>query len=170
MGEAKNIYFTCLNCRQNKLSISYYFRRSSAVRRSIIRMSADLTWMVVRNTSSLMVKGRLSKSKTFTKGPLSLTGIHSMTSSGLIGRKAVGIQAAADNKGVVVVTKKTKLGAKPSASLNSVTLKKGRRAVLTSVANSVKSYDKSKKSAAMKRASAVLRSQRPRVGKKTKKD
>ena len=56
-----------------------------------------------------------------------------------------------------MVTKKTKLSAKPSASLNSVTLKKGRRAVLTSVANSVKSYDKSKKCAAMKRASAVLR-------------
>ena len=59
--------------------------------------------------------------------------------------------------GVVLVTKKTKLGDKPAASLNRVTLKKGRRPVLSAVANSVKGYDKSKKRAAMKRASAVLR-------------
>ena len=56
-----------------------------------------------------------------------------------------------------MVTKKTKVGNKPAGSLNSVTLKKGRRAVLTAVANSVKGYDKSKKRAALKRASAVLR-------------
>merc|ERR1711936_617010 len=128
------------------------------------------TWMIVRKNSSLMVKGRLSKTKTFTKDPLSLTGVHSMTSSGLVGKKAIGIAPAADNKGVVLVTKKTKVGNKPAGSLNSVTLKKGRRAVLTAVANSVKGYDKSKKRAALKRASAVLRSQRPRIGKRAKKD
>ena len=59
--------------------------------------------------------------------------------------------------GVVLVTKKTKVGPKPAESLNRVTLKKGRRAVLTGVANSLKGYDKSKKRAALKRASAVLR-------------
>merc|ERR1712189_73433 len=132
-------------------------------------MSADLSWMIVRNTSSL-IKGRLSKTKTFTKDPLSLTGIHSLTSSGLVSKKAIGVQAAPDGKGVVVVTKKTKLGNKPAGSLNRVVLKKGRRAVMTSVANSVKGYDKSKKRAALKRASAVLRSQRPRIGKKAKKE
>jgi hypothetical protein len=51
-----------------------------------------------------------------------------------------------------------------------VTFKKGRRAVLTSVANAVKGYNKAKKGAALKRASAILRSQRPRIGKKTKKE
>merc|ERR1711962_1274884 len=134
------------------------------------KMSADLSWMIVRNNSSLMVKGRLSKKKIFTKDPLSMTGIHSLTSSGLVNKKAVRVEAAPDNKGVVLVTKKTKVGAKPAESLNRVTLKKGRRAVLTGVANSLKGYDKSKKRAAPKRASAVLRSQRPRIGKRTKKD
>nr|CAL69074.1 TPA: putative 60S ribosomal protein L28 [Spadella cephaloptera] len=132
-------------------------------------MSTDLCWMVVRNTSSFMVKGRLSRTKVFTKEPNNLTGLHSLKSSGL-GAKAVGIVPAPDNKGVVLVTKKTKVGNKPAKSLNRVTLRKGRRAVLTSVANSVRSYDKSKKSTAMKRTSAILRSQRPRIGKKTKKD
>ena len=71
-------------------------------------MSADLHWMVVRDTSSFMVKGRLSKGKIFSKEPMNLTGLHSLTSSGTVGPKAVGITAAADNKGVVVVTKKPK--------------------------------------------------------------
>merc|ERR1711872_113212 len=123
-----------------------------------IKMSADLYWMVVRDTSSFMMKGRLSKSKIFTKEPMNLTGLHSLTSSGTVGTKGVG-----------VVTKKPKAANKPGSSTTSVTLKKGRRAVIKSVANSVSAFNKTKKRAAMKRASAILRSQRPRVGKKTKK-
>ena len=71
-------------------------------------MSADLCWMVTRDTSSFMMKGRLAKTKVFTKEPMNLTGLHSLTSSGVVGAKAVGIAAAKDNKGVVVVTKKPK--------------------------------------------------------------
>merc|ERR1711872_652837 len=134
-----------------------------------IKMSADLYWMVVRDTSSFMMKGRLSKSKIFTKEPMNLTGLHSLTSSGTVGTKAVGVAAAGDNKGVVVATK-PKAANKPGSSTTSVTLKKGRPAVPKSVANSVSAFNKTKKRAAMKRASAILRSQRPRVGKKTKKD
>merc|ERR1712198_236934 len=134
-----------------------------------IKMSADLYWMVVRDTSSFMMKGRLSKSKIFTKEPMNLTGLHSLTSSGTVGTKAVGVAAAGDNKGVVV-TKKPEAANKPGSSTTSVTLKKGRRAVIKSVANNVSAFNKTKKRAAMKRASAILRSQRPRVGKKTKKD
>merc|ERR1712029_80641 len=99
-----------------------------------------------------------------------LTGLHSLTSSGVVGAKAVGVAAAADNKGVVLVTKKPKAANKPANSAASVTLKKGRRAVIKSVANSVSAFNKTKKRAAMKRTSAILRSQRPRIGKKTKKD
>merc|ERR1712121_127883 len=116
------------------------------------------------------MKGRLSKTKIFTKEPMNLTGLHSLTSSGGGGAKAGGIAAAKDNKGVVVVTKKPKAANNPGNSTTSVTLKKGRRSVLKSVANSVSAFNKTKKRAAMKRASAILRSQRPRVGKKTKKD
>merc|ERR1711890_12183 len=133
-------------------------------------MSSDLYWMVVRDTSSFMMKGRLSKSKIFSKEPMNLTGLHSLTSSGIVGAKAVGVAAAPDNKGVVVVTKKPKVANQPGKSTTSVTLKKGRRAVIKSVANSVSAFNKTKKRAAVKRASAILRSQRPRIGKKTKKD
>ena len=73
-------------------------------------MSADLHWMIVRDTSSFMVKGRLSKGKIFSKEPMNLTGLHSLTSSGTVGPKAVGVSAASDNKGVVIVTKKPKGG------------------------------------------------------------
>merc|ERR1712035_233334 len=107
-----------------------------------------------------MMKGRLSKSRVFTREPMNLTGLHSLTSSGTVGAAAAG-----DNKGVVVVTKKPKAANKPGSSTTSVTLKKGRRAVIKSVANSVSAFNKTKKRAAMKRASAILRSQRPRVGK-----
>merc|ERR1711872_74381 len=162
MGEANFYYFTCLK------DLFHVF--CNVVTLKTIKMSADLYWMVVRDTSSFMMKGRLSKSKIFTKEPMNLTGLHSLTSSGTVGTKAVGVAAAGDNKGVVVVTKKPKAANKPGSSTTSVTLKKGRRAVIKSVANSVSTFNKTKKRAAMKRASAILRSQRPRVGKKTKKD
>ena len=42
----------------------------------------------------------MSKTKTFTKDPLSLTGVHSLSSSGLVSKKAVGVAAAPDNKGM----------------------------------------------------------------------
>merc|ERR1711872_453670 len=150
MGEANFYYFTCLK------DLFHVF--CNVVTLKTIKMSADLYWMVVRDTSSFMMKGRLSKSKIFTKEPMNLTGLHSLTSSGTVGTKAV------------VVTKKPKAANKPGSSTTSVTLKKGRRAVIKSVANSVSAFNKTKKRAAMKRASAILRSQRPRVGKKTKKD
>merc|ERR1712080_284281 len=121
-------------------------------------------------TSSFMMNGRLSKSKGFSREPMNLTGLHSLTSSGIVGAKAVGVAAAPDNKGVVVVTKKPKVANQPGKSTTSVTLKKGRRAVIKSVANSVSAFNKTKKRAAVRRASAILRSQRPRIGKKTKKD
>merc|ERR1712198_544645 len=151
MGEANFYYFTCLK------DLFHVF--CNVVTLKTIKMSADLYWMVVRDTSSFMMKGRLSKSKIFTKEPMNLTGLHSLTSSGTVGTKAVG-----------VVTKKPKAANKPGSSTTSVTLKKGRRAVIKSIANSVSAFNKTKKRAAMKRASAILRSQRPRVGKKTKKD
>merc|ERR1712136_333244 len=166
MGKHIYIKLACLNLFQLFLN----FKFGITFQRPSFKTSADLCWMVTRNTSCVMVKGRLSKTKVFTKDPLSLTGVHSCSTSGLVGARGVGIAPASDNKGVVLLTKKVKMASKPSGSLNSVTFKKGRRAVLTAVGNSVKGYDKTKKRAAMKKASAVLRSQRPRVGKKTKKD
>merc|ERR1712168_589631 len=159
----------CLNQFRGRTSTLVTFH-TVYKQKTKINMSADLYWMVVRDTSSFMMKGRLSKGKVFSKDPMNLTGLHSLTSSGIVGPKAVGITAAPDNKGVVVVTKKPKAVSKPGQSTTSVTLKKGRRAVIKSVANSVSAFNKTKKHAAMKRASAILRSQRPRIGKKTKKE
>merc|ERR1711872_780020 len=83
MGEANFYYFTCLK------DLFHVF--CNVVTLKTIKMSADLYWMVVRDTSSFMMKGRLSKSKIFTKEPMNLTGLHSLTSSGTVGTKAVGV-------------------------------------------------------------------------------
>lgn len=160
-------FFVCY-CFQLKTEKPFKIFNNSLT--NSLKMSADLYWMVTRDTSSFMMKGRLSKGKIFTREPMNLTGLHSLTSSGTVGPKAIGITAAPDNKGVVVVTKKPKAVSKPGQSTTSVTHKKGRRAVIKSVANSVSAFNKTKKRAAMKRTSAILRSQRPRIGKRTKKD
>merc|ERR1712168_510775 len=99
----------CLNQFRGRTSTLVTFQ-TVYKKKSKINMSADLYWMVVRDTSSFMMKGRLSKGKVFSKDPMNLTGLHSLTSSGIVGPKAVGITAAPDNKGVVVVTKKTQSG------------------------------------------------------------
>jgi len=73
----------------------------------------------------------------------------------------VGIEPAADGKGLVLVNKKTKFLNKPSKNLNKATIKHGARRSLRSVKNFFTSnYRNDLKMAALRRASAVLRSQR----------
>uniref|UniRef100_A0A673V2M0 Large ribosomal subunit protein eL28 n=1 Tax=Suricata suricatta TaxID=37032 RepID=A0A673V2M0_SURSU len=63
-------------------------------------MSAHLQWMVVRNCSSFLIK---RNKQTYSTEPNNLKARNSFRYNGLIHRKIVGVEPAADGKGVVVV-------------------------------------------------------------------
>uniref|UniRef100_A0A8D2K095 Large ribosomal subunit protein eL28 n=1 Tax=Theropithecus gelada TaxID=9565 RepID=A0A8D2K095_THEGE len=65
--------------------------------------SAHLQWMVVRNCSSFLIK---RNKQTYSTEPNNLKARNSFRYNGLIHRKTVGVEPAADGKGVVVVIKR----------------------------------------------------------------
>ncbi|GAB6021905.1 60S ribosomal protein L28 [Chamberlinius hualienensis] len=131
-------------------------------------MSADLQWMIIRNTNSYLVKKR-NISKPFNKHPHNLTNLHSFKYDGLVRDKFVAIEPAPGNKGIVLVSKKSKLRYKPAKSLHRETIKHGARRSLCSVRNFFRhGYRKDLKLHALRRASAVMRSQRTIIFKKKK--
>uniref|UniRef100_A0A8C2RD01 Large ribosomal subunit protein eL28 n=1 Tax=Capra hircus TaxID=9925 RepID=A0A8C2RD01_CAPHI len=69
----------------------------------VAAMSAHLQWMVVRNCSSFLIK---RNKQTYSTEPNNLKARNSFRYNGLIHRKTVGVEPAADGKGVVVVMKR----------------------------------------------------------------
>uniref|UniRef100_A0A6I8P2Y6 Large ribosomal subunit protein eL28 n=1 Tax=Ornithorhynchus anatinus TaxID=9258 RepID=A0A6I8P2Y6_ORNAN len=64
-------------------------------------MSAYLQWMVVRNCSSFLIK---RNKQTYSTEPNNLKARNSFRYNGLIHRKTVGVEPAADGKGIVVAS------------------------------------------------------------------
>merc|ERR1712012_73819 len=128
-------------------------------------MSADLQWMVIRNNSSFLLKG---SGQTFSREANNLKARNSFRFNGLVQKKTVGVEAAADGKGVVLVTKNARNQSKPAGSHTRVELKKGGRQTLTTIRKVIRKgrYRKDLKNAALRRASALLASQKPVVARK----
>ncbi|KAL1253394.1 hypothetical protein QQF64_018087 [Cirrhinus molitorella] len=127
--------------------------------------SAHLQWLVIRNTSSFLIK---RNKQTYSTEPNNLKARNSFRFNGLVHRKTVGIEPAADGKGVVVVLKKRPGQQKPANSYEKITINKNSRATLNSVRNIIlkNKYRKDLRMAALRRASAILKSQKPVVVKK----
>jgi large subunit ribosomal protein L28e len=125
-------------------------------------VSSDIAWAVIRDNSSFLLKKRGVK-KPFSTEPCNLTNKNSQRYNGLVNSKAVGISAAADNKGFVLTTKRSKNGNKPSKSVVATTMKAGPRRSLQNVkAVLVKGrYRKDLTKAALRRAAVITRSQKP---------
>nr|ACH48186.1 60S ribosomal protein L28 [Cyriopagopus schmidti] len=130
-------------------------------------MSTDLQWMVIRNCSSHLVKKRNIK-KYFSRDPLNMKNIHSPRFAGVIHKKALNIEPHSSKPGVVLVYKKRKYQKKPAKNIARVPLTKGARRTMTSIKRFINSnfYRKDLKMVALRRASAILKSQRPVVPKK----
>lgn len=130
-------------------------------------MSTDLQWMVIRNCSSYLVKKRNIR-KYFSTDPLNLKNVHSPRYSGMIHRKAIAIEPHPSGKGINLLYKKRKFQNKPVKNLAKIPLTKGARRSMTSIKKFVKAnrYRRDLKMAALRRASAILRSQRPIVPKR----
>uniref|UniRef100_A0AAY5JWE8 Large ribosomal subunit protein eL28 n=1 Tax=Esox lucius TaxID=8010 RepID=A0AAY5JWE8_ESOLU len=93
-------------------------------------MSSHLQWMVIRNCSSFLIK---RNGQTYSTEPNNLKSKNSFRFNGLVHRKTVGVQPAADNKGIVVVLKKRAGQRKPATSYEKITINKNSRATLSSL-------------------------------------
>merc|ERR1712131_327184 len=120
-------------------------------------MSAELQWMVMRNNHAFLLK---RNNREFSKEACNLKNKNNFRYNGLIHKKAVGIEASGDNKGVVLVTKKQKTANKPGSSIVRVQLKGGNRTVLNKVRRTIlkNGYRKDLKTPALRKASAVMKS------------
>merc|ERR1712226_553860 len=117
-----------------------------------VKMSADLQWMIIRNNSSTLLKGKAAH--TFSREANNLKSRNSFRFNGLIHKKSVGVEAASDGKGVVLVTKNSGSSRKTLTTI-SKTLRNNR-------------YRRDLKNSALKRASAILKSQKAVIVKKTR--
>ncbi|KAL7844859.1 hypothetical protein SRHO_G00233980 [Serrasalmus rhombeus] len=128
-------------------------------------MSSHLQWMVIRNNSSFLIK---RNGQTYSTEPNNLKARNAFRFNGLVHRKTVGVEQAADGKGVVVILKKRAGQRKPVKSYEKITINKNSRTTLNRLRNIIRknSYRKDLCMAALRRASAILRSQKPVVVKK----
>ncbi|NP_001279116.1 60S ribosomal protein L28 isoform X1 [Callorhinchus milii] len=128
-------------------------------------MSSHLQWMVIRNCSSFLIK---RNKQVYSTEPNNLKARNSFRYNGLIHRKTVGVEPAADGKGIVVVLKKRAGQRKPATSYEKITVNKNARATLNSLRHIIRknNYRRDLRMAAIRRASAILKSQKPVVVKK----
>merc|ERR1712096_593882 len=101
--------------------------------------------------------------KPFSTEPCNLLQTNSQRSNGLVRKKAVGISAAADNKGFVFTTKRASAAGKPAKTMGSVTMKAGATRSLHRVKGALlkQRYRKDLFKAALRRASAIISCQKP---------
>merc|ERR1712198_254211 len=72
-----------------------------------MNVSSEIAWGIIRDNSCFLLKKRGVK-KPFSTEACNLTNRNAMRYNGLVNTKAVGVSAAADNKGFVVTTKRAK--------------------------------------------------------------
>merc|ERR1712112_548349 len=101
-------------------------------------------------SSFLLKRSRLNLSRE----PNNVKAKHSFRYSGIVNRKTVGVEPAKDGKGVVLITKKSSGHNKPAKLMTRVELKRDARKDLVNPA--------------VRRACALIRSQRPVVIKRTR--
>eukprot|EP00088_Acartia_fossae_P001472 TRINITY_DN1056_c0_g1_i3.p1 TRINITY_DN1056_c0_g1~~TRINITY_DN1056_c0_g1_i3.p1 ORF type:complete len:152 (-),score=57.17 TRINITY_DN1056_c0_g1_i3:83-502(-) len=124
--------------------------------------SADVAWSIIRNNSAFILKKR-NVNQPFSTEPCNLKNVNSKRYNGLVNAKAVGIEAGENNKGFVLVTKKAKFVKKPAKATVRVPMKAGARRSLKKMKNvlQMNRYRKDLTKAALVRASAISRSQKP---------
>ncbi|KAJ8038666.1 60S ribosomal protein L28 [Holothuria leucospilota] len=118
---------------------------------------ASVQWQILKKNSCFTRKFGMN---TFTLEPNNLKNRNTYRWNGLIHKKTVGVEAAPDNKGVVLSMKRKKGQNKPAKMYSRVTLKKDWRSNLKSIRNSVKDYRGDLTMAALRRASAIHMSQK----------
>ena len=101
--------------------------------------STDLIWHLVKNNNAFLVRrDRCS----FSKEAGNLRNLHARRFSGLVQRRAIDIQAAADGKGVVLAVKSSQPSAsrKPASQWHKVALKKDFRRTARAIQGASRNY------------------------------
>merc|ERR1712045_405299 len=121
------------------------------------KMSASLQWAIINKFNAKDIK---KSGITWSKEAGHLKGKKSFKYSTLVNPGAVNVAANADG-GVVLTTRGNKKANKPAASVNAVAIKKNSRATYASIRNTIRAnaFRKDHKRAAVKKASAILKSQ-----------
>nr|XP_033775899.1 60S ribosomal protein L28-like [Geotrypetes seraphini] len=90
--------------------------------------------------------------------------------NGLINCKMVGVEPGADGKGIVIVLRKRAGQRKSATSYEKITINNNARATLNTLRNIIQKnkYRKDLRMVALRHASAILRSQKPVLVKKTR--
>ncbi|KAG6001790.1 hypothetical protein E4U21_003807 [Claviceps maximensis] len=131
---------------------------------ALSNMSSDLIWEIVRNNNCFLSKSNRNGGVQFSYDPLNLTNKNSRKHAGFVNAKAVGIIPNAKG-GITVISKRTTDATKPAKAFIKTThgANKTSRKTYKAVANlTAKShYRPDLRSAAVQRASAIRRSQRP---------
>ena len=134
--------------------------------------SSHLNWLIIRNNNSFLLKKRDVK-KPFSTESNNLTNVSSYRYSGLVHKKTVGVVPSVDQKGFVVVLKKGKNAQKPVKNTVRIKMTAGPRRSLKKLRHLLvgNKYRKDLTQAAVRRASAIIRSQKTSVQtKKVKKN
>eukprot|EP00126_Sphaerothecum_destruens_P015612 Sdes_comp9641_c0_seq1m1133 len=125
-------------------------------------MSVDLQWAIIRNNSSFVLK---RAGRQFSREANNLRNLNSFRDNGLVNKKTVGIEANPDaTKKGVVLSLKTKIGLrKPKLAYHKTVLTRGARPTLKAIRNATEGqgYRADLTKAALIRASAILKSQKP---------
>ncbi|KAF5296548.1 hypothetical protein FQA39_LY12466 [Lamprigera yunnana] len=124
--------------------------------------SSHLIWGIIRNNNAFLIKKR-NISKPFSSEPYNLTNLSAYKYNGLVHKKALGIVDAPDKKGFTVLYKKQSARFKPGKSIVKRTMKSGARRTLHKLKRLMyaNKYRPDLAKAALRRASAILRSQKP---------
>ena len=121
-------------------------------------MSASLQWLLIKDTSSYLVKNR-ANGLVFSREANNLRSVNSFGSNGLIHKKALNVSASR-KKAVIISTKKSQKSHQPGKSLAKTTLRGGLRTINKSLSNIVKNYRAPLVKDALARATALIRTQR----------
>merc|ERR1712241_830977 len=132
-------------------------------------MSSDIEWAVTRNNSAFLLKKR-GCPKPFSTDPMNLTNKNSQRYNGYLHKKALGVSAI--DKGFALTVKKPSRANRPGRSTQRTEMKSGARTSLSKVKSMMvkQRYRKDLTKAALRRAAAIIRSQKPlpaRKGAKT---
>ncbi|EFR03304.1 ribosomal protein L28e [Nannizzia gypsea CBS 118893] len=128
-------------------------------------VSDDLVWGIARTQNAFLVKRKCAGGVQFSRDPLNLVNKHSRKYAGFVNSKAVGIQAG-ENGGVTVTSKRPETSNKPGSNTYTATHGSGtsNRKVYKAVANRAVGggYRADLRPEAVRRASAIRQSQRPK--------
>merc|ERR1739848_207601 len=132
--------------------MGFYLRISSQTQ---LIMSADICWSIVRKNSCFLVKSH-TQGITLTREANNLTARNAFNHNGFVNKKAVGVEAGEDGKGLVL-TMKNKKGGNMTTKVSG-----GSRRAIKVIKNALgsASYRLDLCKQAERRASAILKSQK----------